>query len=61
MSSAMAAAYVDEPSVQAFLRKVGSVYPRSAFGKGRSRRWDQKHLDNFATGNGQGPSLADDL
>lgn len=45
MRSATAAAYVDEVSVQSFLRKVGSVYPAPAFGKGRSARWDRLQID----------------
>lgn len=45
MRSATAAAYVDEVSVQAFLRKVGTVYPAPAFGKGRGARWDRIQID----------------
>lgn len=45
MRSATAAAYVDEASVQSFLRKVGTVYPAPVFGKGRSARWDRHQID----------------
>jgi hypothetical protein len=45
MRSATAAAYVDEVSVQAFLRKVGTLYPVPAFGKGKGARWDRLQID----------------
>lgn len=61
MRSATAAAYMDEPSVEAFLRKVGTVYPQPVAGRGRSRKWDRSHLDRFPHADDQVPSLADDL
>jgi hypothetical protein len=45
MRAATAAAYVDEVSVEAFLRKVGSVYPGPSWGKGRAARWDKEKID----------------
>lgn len=45
MCSATAAAYVDERSVEAFLRKVGSVYPAASCGKGRTAKWDRDEID----------------
>ena len=50
MRAATAAAYVDEPSVEAFLRKVGSVYPPAMTRRrGVQRKWDRRDLDR-ATG-----------
>ena len=45
MNSATAAAYVDEKSVEAFLRKAGSVYPAASCGKGRGAKWDKDQID----------------
>lgn len=45
MRAVTAAAYVDETSVQAFRRKVGSVYPASITGKGQRQKWDREDLD----------------
>ena len=45
MRASTAAAYVDEVSVQAFRRKVGSVYPRPVTGKGQRQKWDREDLD----------------
>jgi len=45
MRAETAAAYVDEVSVQAFRRKVGSVYPRPIHVSGRGRVWLKEHLD----------------
>lgn len=63
MCAATAAAYMDERSIEAFLRKAGKIYPAAAYGRGRGRRWDQRDLDDtrLANGPGQGLSLADDL
>lgn len=66
MRAATAAAFVDERSVEAFLRKVGTVYPRPYRGKGRGAKWLKDQLETAAAaagGNesGAGPSLADDL
>lgn len=50
MRAPTAAAYVDEPSVEAFLRKVGSVYPHPMVRRrGVQRKWDRQDLDR-ATG-----------
>lgn len=68
MRAPTAAAYMDEVSTEAFLRKVGSVYPRPISGKGERRKWDREELDRATArraqrGNAPGevPSLADDL
>lgn len=67
MRAATAAAYVDEPSVEAFLRKVGTTYPYHWTGKGERRKWHIQDLDDAtdptARGRrpGVGQSLADDL
>jgi hypothetical protein len=68
MRAETAAAYVDEVSVQAFLRKVGTKYPRHWTGKGERRKWHIQDLDaatdparRGASGQGAVPSLADDL
>lgn len=45
MRAATAAAYVDEPSVEAFLRRVGSVYPRPVAIDGRGDTWIKEALD----------------
>lgn len=47
MRSATAASYVDEVSVGAFLRKVGSVYPTPSYGRGRTARWDREAIDRI--------------
>lgn len=68
MRAETAAAYVDEPSVEAFLRKVGTKYPRHWTGKGERRKWHIQDLDaatdpafRHRGGRGAVPSLADDL
>lgn len=45
MRAETAAAYVDETSVQAFRRKVGSMYPLPITGKGSRQKWDREELD----------------
>lgn len=45
MCAATAAGYVDERSVEAFLRKAGSVYPAASCGKGRTAKWDKEEID----------------
>ena len=47
MRAATAAAYVDEPSVEAFLRKVPSVYPRPVKRKGVADKWLKEDLDRI--------------
>lgn len=68
MRAETAAAYLDEPSVEAFLRKVGTTYPRHWTGKGERRKWHIEDLDqatDLVRRNGQRravvPSLVDDL
>lgn len=50
MSARTAAGYVDEPSVESFLRAVGSRYPAPRWGSGKRGRWLRKDLDR-AIGN----------
>ncbi len=45
MRADMAAAYVDEPSVEAFLRKTGSVYPLATRCNGIALKWSREKLD----------------
>ena len=45
MRADLAAAYVDEPSVEAFYHKVGCVYPLPVHGKGVARKWSKATLD----------------
>lgn len=45
MRAATAAAYVDEVSVEAFRRKVGTVYPPPVTRKGSRQKWDRLDLD----------------
>ena len=45
MRAKTAAAYVDEPSVQSFLRSVGSVYPKPVTVTGKGNRWLREDLD----------------
>lgn len=67
MRAETAAAYVDEASVEAFLRKVGTRYPRHWTGKGERRKWHIEELDRATDLKLRGqrcaaaPSLADDL
>lgn len=68
MRAETAAAYMDEVSVEAFLRKVPAVYPRPITSKGERRKWDKEELDRAATLRAPGnsklagvPSLAEDL
>lgn len=45
MRAATAAAYVDDVSVECFLRKVGAVYPGPCIGHGRGAKWDREEID----------------
>lgn len=45
MRANTAAAYVDERSVQAFLRSVGKIYPRPISISGKGHRWLRDDLD----------------
>lgn len=63
MCADTAAAYVDEPSVEAFLRRAGTVYPAGRTINGRGRVWAKGDLDTYIrqiTG-GEAGSLAADL
>lgn len=45
MRASTAAAYVDEESVEAFRRKVGTVYPAPLTAEGCRQRWLRDDLD----------------
>jgi len=64
MRAETAAAYVDEVSVEAFLRRAGTVYPAGRKISGRGQVWTREDLDR-AIGELKGErvahSLADDL
>jgi hypothetical protein len=66
MRAETAAAYVDEASVEGFLRKVGKTYPHPWTGRGERRKWHIEDLDRAADLKLRGhgavvPSLAEDL
>jgi hypothetical protein len=45
MRAATAAGYVDEASVESFLRGVGSLYPEPIKVAGKGNRWLREDLD----------------
>lgn len=45
MRAETAAAYVDEKSVEAFLRGTGSLYPAAIVVSGKGARWLKEDLD----------------
>jgi hypothetical protein len=45
MRAETASRYVDETSVQAFRRRVGTVWPLPVCGKGQRQKWDREDLD----------------
>jgi len=45
MRAETAARYVDETSVQAFRRRVGTLWPLPISGKGQRQKWDREDLD----------------
>jgi len=45
MGAELAAGYVGESSVDAFLKRVGSEYPKPVICEGRRRLWLRDHLD----------------
>jgi hypothetical protein len=45
MSVELAAAYCGEPTVEAFLKRVGSEYPRPRVKEGRRQLWLRDDLD----------------
>ena len=50
MPAEVAAGYMGERSVRAFLRRVGKVYPRARKISGRGRVWLKKDLDRAIRG-----------
>jgi hypothetical protein len=64
MRAETAAAYCDEPSVEAFLKKVPDIYSEPARTKGSLPKWHRAKLDrDIARRHGlqmQGPNLAED-
>lgn len=63
MRAETAAAYVDEISVEAFLRRAGKVYPAGRRVSGRGQVWVREDLDTAigALAGRQQGSLVDDL
>ena len=66
MRAETAAAYCDEPSVEAFLAKVArGIYPQPARAKGSLPKWHRAKLDHdIARRHGlrsEGPPLAEDV
>jgi len=66
MRAETAAAYCDEPSVEAFLAKVArGIYPQPARAKGSLPKWHRAKLDDdIARRHGlrsDGPPLAEDV
>ncbi|MFZ4807523.1 MAG: hypothetical protein ACOYLQ_09720 [Hyphomicrobiaceae bacterium] len=64
MRAETAAAYVDERSVESFLRRAGKVYPPGRKVSGRGRVWAREDLDRaigLLNGERLAESLADDL
>jgi hypothetical protein len=53
MRAETAAAYVDERSVESFLRRVGTVYPRPRNISGRGQMWVKEDLDKMVSGTAQ--------
>ena len=45
MRAQTASRYVDETSVQAFRRRVGTLWPLPISGKGQRQKWDREDLD----------------
>lgn len=45
MRAQTAAAYVDEASIEAFRRRVGSIYPKPVNVRGRGQVWLRDDLD----------------
>ena len=46
MTAEVAAGYCGEPSVDAFLSRIGSEYPQPRVNEGRRRLWLKDDLDN---------------
>ena len=64
MRAETAAAYVDEVSVEAFLRRTGKVYPAARKISGRGKVWAREDLDRAIAsikGERSAQSLAEDL
>lgn len=62
MRAETAAAYVDEVSVEAFLRRAGKVYPAGRKMSGRGQVWIREDLDTAIVAlKGAGGSLVEDL
>jgi hypothetical protein len=60
MRAATAAAYCDEVSVEAFRRKVGTVYPLPVTRRGSRQKWDRLELDMAgAAGASETPTIID--
>jgi hypothetical protein len=61
MSAELAAAYCGEPTVEAFLKRVGSEYPRPRVKEGRRQLWLRDDLDRAIAPDIALGDLAEDL
>jgi hypothetical protein len=61
MRAETAAAYCDERSVEAFTRRVGTVYPEPINVSGRGRLWLREDLDTAIEQLARKPSMVHDL
>jgi hypothetical protein len=61
MSVELAAAYCGEPTVEAFLKRVGSEYPRPRVKEGRRQLWLRDDLDRAIAPDIALGDLAEDL
>jgi hypothetical protein len=61
MSAAIAAGYCGEPTVEAFLKRVGSEYPQPRIKDGRRKLWLRDDLDRAIAPDIVPGDLAEDL
>jgi hypothetical protein len=61
MPAAIAAGYCGELTVEAFLKRVGSEYPRPRVCEGRRKLWLKDDLDRAIGPARMGGDLAEDL
>ena len=61
MPAAIAAAYCGEPTVEAFLKRVGSEYPQPRVKEGRRQLWLRDDLDRAIAPEIVPGDLAEDL
>jgi hypothetical protein len=61
MPAAIAAGYCGEPTVEAFLKRVGSEYPQPRVKEGRRKLWLRDDLDRAIAPDVVAGDLAEDL